>query len=393
MPKTHRPAWLDRFDVHPERGFLPAADPLRRLPAAFDPWEEAAICLPKLLVSGRVRSFLERLPDFDASRLGGEPQWRRAMVVLSYLGHAYVWGQREPAARLPALIAVPWHAVSKRLGRPPVLSYASYALDNWRRLDPQGGITLGNIALRQNFLGGIDEEWFILLHVDIEAKAAPALAAIGQAQQAVRDDRPDELERHLAAIETALGEMLETLSRMPEHCDPYIYYHRVRPYIHGWKNNPALPEGVIYEGVGAYGGKPQCFRGETGAQSAIIPALDALLGVSHRDDPLKTYLIEMRDYMPPKHRSFIAHIEQDPSVRDYLIEKGTGYPSLLDIYNQCIALVARFRAMHLEYAASYIHKQGQKEPSNPSDVGTGGTPFMTYLKKHRDETLEHILPR
>ena len=32
-------------------------------------------------------------------------------------------------------------------------------------------------------------------------------------------------------------------------CDPYIYFNRVRPYIHGWKNNPALPQGLIYTGV------------------------------------------------------------------------------------------------------------------------------------------------
>jgi indoleamine 2,3-dioxygenase len=46
--------------------------------------------------------------------------------------------------------------------------------------------------------------------------------------------------------------------------------------------------------------------------------------------------------------------------------------------------------LHLEFAATYIHKQSQIE--NPfgrggsTITGTGGTPFMKYLKKHRDET-------
>ena len=39
-------------------------------------------------------------------------------------------------------------------------------------------IELGNIALLQNFLGGMDEEWFILVHVDIEARAGSALAGM-----------------------------------------------------------------------------------------------------------------------------------------------------------------------------------------------------------------------
>jgi indoleamine 2,3-dioxygenase len=46
--------------------------------------------------------------------------------------------------------------------------------------------------------------------------------------------------------------------------------------------------------------------------------------------------------------------------------------------------------MHLEYAGTYIHKQSQiKNPfgrGGSTITGTGGTPFMTYLKKHRDET-------
>jgi len=385
------PTRLDEFDIDPERGFLSAPDPLPRLSAAFDAWEEVARDLPKLLVNGQTRATVERLPSFAVSCLGDERECRRAMVLLSFLGHAYVWGEDPPAARLPAILAVPWHEVAQRLGRPPVLSYASYALDNWWRLEPTKGIALGNIALLQNFLGGMDEEWFVLVHVEIEARAAPALAAALGAQQAVREYLPADLERHLTVMERALRGMGDTLARMPERCDPYIYYHRVRPYIHGWKNNPALPEGLLYEGVEAFGGKPQCFRGETGAQSSIIPALDAVLGVAHRDDPLKTYLLEMRGYMPPKHRAFLAVLEEGPSVRDYVAQNRARRSSLVDLYDACVQGIERFRSLHLEYAACYIHRQAQTHTTNPSTVGTGGTPFMRYLRKHRDETTEHLL--
>src|SRR5262249_12073231 len=160
------------------------------------------------------------------------------------------------------------------------------------------GIELGNIALLQNFWGGADEEWFILIHVDIEAKAAPAIRAMLLAQDAAAKRNFQTLKELLGTISDALSSMYKKLLRMPELCDPYIYYARVRPYIHGWNNNPALPNGVVYEGVEEYAGKGQFFRGETGAQSSIIPSLDALFGVKHKPGLLFDYLMEMRDYMP-----------------------------------------------------------------------------------------------
>src|SRR5207244_5215542 len=121
----------------------------------------------------------------------------------------------------------------------------------------------------------------------------------------------------------ALEKMHATMSRMPEFCDPYIYYNRVRPYIHGWKNQPALSQGLIYEGVAEYRGRPQQFRGETGAQSSIVPALDAVLNISHKNDPLREYLMEMRQYMPPAHRAFIEHLEAGPSVRKFVLDQNS----------------------------------------------------------------------
>src|SRR6266700_3431606 len=303
------------FEISHERGFLPVHDPLTRLPKAFDAWETVALRLPKLLASDQVRATIADLPPFPLEAINDSRERERAMLLLSYVGHAYVWGAPRPELILPARLAVPWYQIAESLGRPPVLSYSSYALHNFFRFDASREIECGNLALIQNFLGGIDEEWFILIHVEIERKAGPAMAALPACIDAAEEGDGERLEALLTQVESSLRAMYATLRRMPEWCEPFIYYHRVRPYIHGWKNHPDLPEGVIYEGVEAYGGHPQQFRGETGAQSSIVPALDAMLGVGHKEDMLSSYLREMRAYMPPPHRAFIEALEGRGSVR------------------------------------------------------------------------------
>ena len=122
------------------------------------------------------------------------------------------------------------------------------------------------------------------------------------------------------------------------------------------------------------------------AQSSIVPTLDGILEVKHSKDALRHYLNEMREYMPPEHRNFIERLENSTSVRDLVLDSS----NLKKIYYQCLEELSKFRALHLNYADMYIHKQSQQK--NPFGTGgstikgTGGTPFMTYLKKHLQET-------
>lgn len=392
------PLALSDFGVSPNQGFLPP-DPLEQLPDS-PMLNQLGQELPKLLSARRVRQFIDEqrqlLPSIPAT--WRDRDYRAAMRIFSFAGHAYVWEVPEqPGVALPAQLAQPWHDIAVKLGRPPVLSYASYALDNWRRLDPVRPIQLDNIVLLQNFLGGLDEEWFVVIHVQIERQAGPGLAGLIQAINGAASNKPDDVLDGLQRLAAAQTEMRNTLLRMKERCDPYMYYNRVRPYIHAWKNSPTLPQGLVYEGVTAYAGRPQQFRGETGAQSSIVPCLDAGLGVSHAPDPLTVYLQEMREYMPPQHRTFLSAIEQStdeknrPLLSAYIRDRRSDNPNLWRSYCTCVDLLAQFREIHVGYADSYIHRQHQIHASNPSAVGTGGTPFMAYLQKHLDETRRALV--
>ena len=246
-------------------------------------------------------------------------------------------------------------------------------------LDDTKPFDLENIVIMQNFLGGVDEDWFIMIHVAIEYEAKAILSNL---KSYFLDENLDKslLEKSLESIK----KINSIMNRMPEKCDPFIYYNRVRPYIFGWKNNPATPEGVIYEGVEDYNGEPQLFRGETGAQSSIVPALDALLGVTHSNDPLREYLDEMRLYMPKEHRELLNGLDEwsENKRKNLSIDEKSRM-----IINEIINEVHTFRDKHLEYARVYIFEQSLTNNSNSNIVGTGGTPFMKYLDKHLQETV------
>ncbi len=384
---------LADYDISAERGFLSDFEPDRVvLPHALQPIRDAALNLPHWLPSGCIRALLDALPEPDIEAFlvdATDAEARLAMVHYSFLVQSYVWGEPEAPRALPATLARPIWQIAKRIGQQPLLPYSGYVLDNWGRIDDTAGFDLDNVTMLQQFLGGQDEAWFVLIHVAIEARAGALLAEFPTLLEAAEHDDASTLHAALSTMCTVWDDINAIFDRMPERCDPYIYFHRVRPWIHGWKDNPALGAGLIYDGVAETNGEPQSFRGQTGSQSSIVPAVDAVLGLGHADDPLRRYLDELHIYRPPQHRRFIDDVRARSTVRAAVSKLSDA--AVVERYNDNVEKLARFRTRHLEYAATYINKQQRDHEGNAVDIGTGGTPFMKYLKKHRNETQAQLL--
>lgn len=88
---------LVEYGVSLQNGFLPEVPPVRRLgDPYYSPWEDIAQDLPELIQTGTIRRSVDGLDILSTKKLRGEPEWRRAYVVLAYLTHAYIWGGDKP---------------------------------------------------------------------------------------------------------------------------------------------------------------------------------------------------------------------------------------------------------------------------------------------------------
>ena len=257
------------------RGFLPAEDPHGRFgdSSAFAALDSSAMTSPASSTieasgSSPAGDASPRCPTAtpgpDAPALLCAP--RVPGLGLRQPGRRGAGDAAPPQPRGPAL------RVCARLRRPPILSYDGYALYNWKRFDPAGPIALGNIDTMQNFVHLYDEHWFILVHVEIEALAAGCCRpSLGSRRPSSRGDRSASMARWRGSPGRS-GPRSRVLGRIPEKMDPALYYRTFRPYIRFF-------EGVVYEGVDA---APLDFRGETGAQSSVVPTLVAFLKIPHR---------------------------------------------------------------------------------------------------------------
>ena len=166
------------YGLDPARGFVAAADPPRRLPPAFDPWESLHDDLPGVIMANRARARIAALPILDPLPLP-ERERERALILLGIFAAAHAWsGAPMAELRFPEPLGRPLGALSVAMGRVPILTHSTTVLSNWRRLEPDGPLDLSNLDLSARILGGVDERWFFLSTLGVELAGAPAVPAM-----------------------------------------------------------------------------------------------------------------------------------------------------------------------------------------------------------------------
>ena len=182
----------------------------------------------------------------------------------------------------------------------------------------------------------------------------------------------------MESIGEAINNCTNVLDRIPEKCDPHIFYTQIRPFLAGWPE-----EGIIYEGVSD---EPKVYIGGSAAQSSLLQSIDAAMGIFHPHSDSGPFLKKMRKYMPPAHRKFIEYLETQLPLKKYVEQNESR--ELNDALNRCINTLDGFRKKHMQIVVQYIFDQ-VKDGGNV--VGTGGTDYLSFLSRTRTETSENLL--
>lgn len=313
-------------------------------------------------------------------------------------------------------------------------TYAAVCLWNFKPLFVDEDVdNLENLATLTTFTGSIDESWFYLISVAIEARGGPIIPLMLTAIAATRTNDEATVTMCLRSFAERLDDLGSLLQRMHESCDPQVFYHRIRPFLAGSKNmaEAGLPNGVIYEdgtGIDVY----RQYAGGSNAQSSLIQFFDIILGIEHRPTgekrdpaseselegtappPRHNFINEMRKYMPGPHRRFLEDVTLCANIREY-VESHTDDRELCLAYDACLAMLRTFRDKHINIVSRYIivksrESRSQSRTRSPEAMrrqqniatssrengkagkknlkGTGGTALMPFLKQARDETSE-----
>ncbi|XP_072491209.1 indoleamine 2,3-dioxygenase 2 isoform X2 [Notamacropus eugenii] len=347
--KKSPPLSLERFHISEDYGFL-FPDPLKELSHYYKPWVEIASNLPLMIESHQLRVRVDVMPLLSCHLLKDHRELHLAHLLLSFITMGYVWqeGEKNIPKVLPRNLALPFVEVSRTLGLPPILVHSDLVLTNWKKKDPDGPLEIRNLDTIISLPGGESLKGFVLVTLLVEKAAVPGIKALVQAINAVLQSSDDDLLQALEQLKTSIAEMTNALRKMHDYVDPAIFYAVIRIFLSGWKDNPAIPEGLIYEGVSE---KPLKYSGGSAAQSTTFHAFDELLGVCHSKEST-TFLHRMREYMPPSHRAFLEEVHSAPSLREYILSSGSCL--LREAYNQCVKALAELRNHHISIVAKYI---------------------------------------
>jgi hypothetical protein len=361
------------YDIS-ENGFLPQKC-YTYLPASFQNNEMIELfdnlseknCIKN---KGKFRELVKSMNkySYDISSIKSLSQVEKKFLYsfLSMVVHRYLWcdgvnGLEEINGCIPNIIGLLWVNVSNELGIVPVLTHASVDLFNWIEKNASDKVTLDNIDVIMSMTGDISEHWFYKVMIAIEGEGGHILNRLPKISEIVTNnnlnDNKNEMMSFLTYTKNSLGVMNTYMKRMYENCDASFFFNNLRIYLSGSKHDK-FPEGVKVEGTDIV----LKYNGGSAAQSSLIQIFDALFEITHVDHT-KQFLQNQRDYMPNQHRKFIEYVEGNLRLRSII--KETNDNEMINEFNACVKMLARFRRSHLGIVNHYIMKfVGQSDAHN-----------------------------
>lgn len=165
---------------------------------------------------------------------------RRAHHVLAFLTQFFIQSlpPRDPSLGrtpivIPASLAIPFVAVSRKLGIAPIVTYADTVLWNWEKKDPSLPLSRNNIRIVDLFTGSPQEEHFFRTSALIEIRGWEALDAmehcVREAGLPAADRSQSTITHHLWRLAAALDDITTLLLAVKTGLDPMFFYYQFRP--------------------------------------------------------------------------------------------------------------------------------------------------------------------
>ncbi|HEY4261350.1 MAG TPA: hypothetical protein VGM98_14380 [Schlesneria sp.] len=261
---------------------------------------------------------------------------------------------------LPPALAVPIWKLSQRLGRPPALTYASYVLANLQKMPSVMG-PIECIELAGTLSGTRDEEIFIAAHLAVESAGGMVVEAIDQIRVGIETKADAPVITGLKTIAKVMQFSTSVISSIVDEMDPHVFRTQIRPWLYGFSK-------IVFRGVP---GNPSVdYVGETGAQSGVIRAVDAILGIHHSD----VTSVAMKRFLacaPPPHQEYIMGVNRLGAALKLRAEE----LAVKVAYQSTIAAVADFRKAHWGVVSQFLLPEGRPLVER----GTGGTDYTKFL--------------
>jgi indoleamine 2,3-dioxygenase len=187
-------------------------------------------------------------------------------------------------------------------------------------------------------------------------------------------------------VTSAIKGIKTILLNMYVGCKPEVFWTNVRIYLSGYTKDNGLPNGLGVTGTNLKFN----FVGGSAAQSTLIQTFDIFLGVEHKSEHGRKFLLDQRTYMPQKHQNFLsdlASIYEKKTLK--LIVTEYNDKVVLNHYNMAVDALMEFRSSHYKLVHNYVIKFIKNPDFNTNNIyeekGSGGLP-TEQLKEFIDDT-------